>query len=94
MIDLDDETVRRCRPTELRPYFDDAVRANWLEDCHEHKRKFLAICHHAGSCRGIHSPAKVVYASVKAHSFERINQASWDWSSEVLRPKDLARIPR
>lgn len=91
LIDLSDETVRRRSLSELRPFFDDAVRAGWLEDCHEHKRKFLAICHHAGNCRGIHSPAKVVYAAVKRHDFERINQESWDWSAEVLRPKDLAR---
>lgn len=89
LIDMSDDEVRRRNLKSLRPYFDDAVAQGWLVDEIEDKRKFLAAVHHSGECKGVRQPARVVYAAIKNYDFSRINQDSWDWAAQVLRPKDL-----
>lgn len=90
--DLTDSDVATLDLPALRSAYLDAVDQGWLEDSHEDKRKFLAACHHAANSKGVHHPARVVYAAVKRYEFERVGQKSWDWAGEFLRQRERQRL--
>jgi len=83
--DLTDHDLREWNLPRLRSAFNDAVLQGWLTNSHEDKRKFLALAHHAANSQGIHRPAAVLYAGIKAYEFSRVNQEHWDWAAEFLR---------
>ncbi|GAF92251.1 unnamed protein product, partial [marine sediment metagenome] len=65
-----------------------------LENTHEDKAKFLAICHHAATAKGIRNPGGVIYNAVAAYNFTRVSQASWDYAAEFLRGREADRARR
>ncbi len=84
LADLSDDDVRQLNLPRLHAAHADAVSQGWLNPGREDARKFLAMCAHAATAPGIHTPARVVYAAVKNYWFDRASQRAWDWASQVL----------
>lgn len=83
--DLTDEDLRSWNARGIFSAWRDCVGQGWLADSDEDRTKFLAAAHHSATAKGIHYPAKVLYAAIKRRTFERIPQASWDWAARQVR---------
>jgi len=66
--------------------YEEAVKLGWIQPSEDAKLRFLTICHHVATAKGLHNPKGALIKRVKdGLDVGAIPHASEEWARHILK---------